>query len=206
MVTSNFSRRHYGGPVPLRFSAIHPNTTLLTGPAMDSAAIFFAIVFACGLLPILYTRHYQSIWYFLLACVLTVFILSLTNLTFETLLFTTSSNSWIFTALFLFRYTRLVVHVVAFYLYKPTAVLANPSLKPTNVTVIIPSVEAFGDHFVECIQSVYANRPASIILVTAGPDTYNRAIESVGTYPNIIIKNCNVQDKRQQICLALQEV
>lgn len=173
---------------------------------MDTTAAILAILLACGLLPLLCTKHYRSLWHYLLACLVTIFILSCTSPTFLTILSSTSANSWLFISLFLFRYMRLVVHLVGFYLYKPTAVLANPTLKSTDVTVIIPSVEAFGDDFRECIQSVVANGPASIIIVTAGPDTYKKAIESVGTHPNVTIKHCNVQNKRRQIRLALQEV
>lgn len=173
---------------------------------MDTTAAIFAIFLACGLLSLLCIRHYRSLWHYLLACLVTVFFLSCTNPAFLIILSSTSANSWIFISLFLFRYIRLVAHIVGFYLYTPTAVLANPTLKSTDVTVIIPSVEAFGNDFKECIQSVVANRPASIIIVTAGPNTYKKAIESVGTYPNVTIKHCNVQNKRRQICLALQEV
>lgn len=173
---------------------------------MDTTAAILAIFLACGLLPLLCSRPYQSLWQYLLAYVLTVFILSYSNSTFLTILSSTSTGSWIFITLFLFRYIRLVVHIVGFCSYKPTAVSANPNLQSTDVTVIIPSVEAFGNDFRECIQSVAANEPASIIIVTAGPDTYKKAIESVGTDPRVTIKHCNVQNKRRQVSLALQEV
>ena len=99
-----------------------------------------------------------------------------------------------------------MVNFIAFCRYKPTAVLDHPTFKPSDVSVIIPTVEGEGEEFLECVRSVYVNTPAKIIIVTAGPDVYNRALKSVGAYENIVIKNCSVQNKRRQVCVGLQEV
>ena len=99
-----------------------------------------------------------------------------------------------------------MVNFIAFCMYKPTAVLDHPTYKPSDVSVIIPTVEGEGEEFVECVRSVYVNTPGKIIIVTAGPYVYNRALKSVGAYENIVIKNSGVQNKRRQVCIGLQEV
>ena len=112
----------------------------------------------------------------------------------------------IFIGLFLFRYVRLIVNLIAFCCYKPIAVSRDPGLTAKDVTVIIPTVEPYGQHFVECIRSIYANGPANIIVVTAGPGNYETAIKTLSAYSNILIKHCLSQNKRRQICEALPEV
>lgn len=111
-----------------------------------------------------------------------------------------------FIFLFIFRYVRLVVNLVAFCRYKPTATSDSPYLKAKDVTVLVPTVEPYGEHFLECIRSIYANGPAEIIVVTAGPGNHDKAVRSIGIYSNVRVMNCSVQNKRKQMCRALPEV
>ena len=169
-------------------------------------AIVLAVLFASALLPLLFSKDYQSLRYYGLAGLVLLSVLSVLTPTAWMILSALPSDFLVFPALFLIRYTRLVVNLIAYCLYKPTAVLQHPTLKPSDVSVIIPTVEGEGEEFLECVSSVYANMPAKIIIVTAGPDIYNRALKSVGSYENVIVKNCSVQNKRRQICVGLQEV
>ena len=141
--------------------------------------------------------QYQFIWYLCLssavAATITLFLLFDRNLSF-------------FILLFIFRYVRLVVNLIAFYCYKPIAILEPSNLMMKDVTVIVPTVEPYGEYFVECIRSIHGNRPAEIIVVTAGPGNYDKAIRSIGMYSNVRIINCTVQNKRKQVCKALPEV
>ena len=169
--------------------------------------ILLVVLLAWALLPLLSTSYYQPLWYYGLACLVLLYVLSVITPTAWMVLSATSSDLWVFTILFLVRYIRLVLNVIAFcFLYKPAALLLHPTLKPSDVSVIIPTVEGEGAEFLECVRSVYVNTPAKIIVVTAGPDVYNRALKSVSAYDNIIIKHCSVQNKRRQICVGLQEV
>ena len=170
------------------------------------STILFVVLFAGVLLPLLATRYYQFLWSYGLAGLVLLYVLSVITPTAWIFLSTLPSDFLVFIALSLFRYTRTVVNLVAFCLYKPAAVLHHPTIKPSDVSVIIPTVEGEGEDFLECIRSVYANTPAKIIIVTAGPNVFNQALKSVGAYENIVIKNCSVQNKRRQVCVGLQEV
>ncbi|KAF6234803.1 hypothetical protein HO173_007023 [Letharia columbiana] len=153
-----------------------------------------AIVFTL-LLPLLSSRtvRYQPIWYISLIVAIDA-LFSLPNTKLK-----------IFVILFLFRYVRLIVNLTAFCLYKPVAIPTHPSLTAKDVTVIVPTVAPYGKDFEECIQSIQANGPAKIVIVTAGPGNYERAIQSVDMSSNILIKHCHVQNKRAQVCEALED-
>lgn len=81
----------------------------------------------------------------------------------------------LFCGLFLVRYVRLVVHIVAYNLYKPTPISRNPRYKRSDATVIIPTVEPENPDFDECIRSVLKNRPFKILIVTVGEKGFRDA-------------------------------
>jgi hypothetical protein len=78
----------------------------------------------------------------------------------------------LFWALFLFRYLRLLVHIIAYKLYRPTPVPAKPKYGRSNVTAIIPTVEPQNPDFDECIRSVLKNGPKKILVVTVGEKNF----------------------------------
>lgn len=112
----------------------------------------------------------------------------------------------LFDALFYFRYSRLVIHLAAFLHYKPIAVPDLLTYTARDVTVILPTVDPYGSDFEECIQSIRANNPAKLIIVTAGLGNDKGAVDSVGVDPKTQIKNCKDQNKRQQLSVGLEEV
>lgn len=150
----------------------------------------------------LVTALYPFIWYiwYLLYIALSGFIFSRPD---------TSLTLKVFYILFSIRYLRVVVNIGGFFCYKATPIPDSPSLKARHVAVIVPTVEPHGQHFENCIQSILANNPGKIIIVTAGPGNYKRAIQCV-TSMNVLsktqIKDCNDQDKRRQIHAGLKEV
>lgn len=156
-----------------------------------TAAIFLTLLLGLSL----YTASYQFIWYIsVVAAAVTLF-----SFVHDTI--------WrLFIILLSFRYVRLIVNQAAFCLYKPVAVPTKPTLTAKDVTVIVPTVEPYGEQFEECIRSIYANEPAKIIIVAAGPGNYDKAINSTGMYSNVRVMHCTVQNKRKQICEALSEV
>ncbi|TID15245.1 nucleotide-diphospho-sugar transferase [Venturia nashicola] len=85
------------------------------------------------------------------------------------------SPELLFCGLFLIRYVRLVVHIIAYNLYKPTPVLQNPRYRRTDATIIIPTVEPENPDFDECIRSVLKNQPSKIIVVTVGEKCFQDA-------------------------------
>ena len=142
---------------------------------------------------ILGARRCQSLWYIRPIALLVIFYLAFTTMN-------------IFTVVFLFRYVRLVVNLVAFRLYRPVAVSDSPKLTAKDVTVIIPTVEPGGDDFDECIRSIRVSGPAGIVVVTAGRGNYERAAKSLRMYPGVMLEHCEVQNKRRQICKVLSKV
>ena len=106
----------------------------------------------------------------------------------------------------MFRYVRLVVHIVAFWKYKPYPVPKVPSYKSTDVTVIVPTVKPYGEDFDECVQSVVHNNPAKILVVTAGAENFERALSINTKYPEIHVSMVKWPNKRVQICKVLPQV
>ena len=68
----------------------------------------------------------------------------------------------VFIVLFFFRYSRLLVKLVAFCFYGPVAISDYPKLRARDVTIIVPTMKPHGVQFDECIRSIYADRPAEI--------------------------------------------
>lgn len=78
---------------------------------------------------------------------------------------------WLFTFLILaiFKFLKVFVHTVSFHLLTtPTQQPVSPTIFPSDVTVIVPSVGEFDDEFVECIETIVANGPRRIIVCTVG--------------------------------------
>lgn len=155
-----------------------------------TAASFFAWLF----LQSPSTERYQFIWTNWYICIVAAF----------DLLFSTKLKTFVF--LFLFRYARLFINLAAFIRYKPDAIPDFPTLIAKDVTVIVPTVEPYGEDFEECIRSIHLNRPGKVIVVTAGPGNYDRAVGNISIYSNVLIKNCQFQNKRRQVNEALSEV
>lgn len=115
-----------------------------------------------------------------------------------------SLNPWaqFFTGIFLFRYVRLVVHMVAFSMYRSYPVPRSPTYSSDDVTVIVPSVNPHGEEFEECIESIHANRPKQIVIVTVGADQLNHLIREspiIRRFPRILCCATNVANKRLQV-------
>ncbi|QDS74940.1 hypothetical protein FKW77_004497 [Venturia effusa] len=85
------------------------------------------------------------------------------------------SSQILFCALFLFRYLRLVVHIIAYNLYRPISIPRTPRYGRSDATVIIPTVEPENPDFDECIRSVLKNQPKKILIVTVGQQCFEAA-------------------------------
>jgi cellulose synthase/poly-beta-1,6-N-acetylglucosamine synthase-like glycosyltransferase len=58
------------------------------------------------------------------------------------------------------------VNSIAYFTYRPIPLPTNPSYKPKDVTVVIPSLEGEGDSLRDTIRSALENDPFKIIIVT----------------------------------------
>lgn len=115
-----------------------------------------------------------------------------------------SLSPWaqIFTGIFLFRYVRLFVHVVAFSMYRPYPIPQSPTYSSDDITVIVPSVNPRGEEFEECIESIHANRPKQIVIVTVGADQLDyltRESPVIRRFPRILCCATKVANKRLQV-------
>ncbi|OQO01480.1 hypothetical protein B0A48_13035 [Cryoendolithus antarcticus] len=117
-----------------------------------------------------------------------------------------------FTALFVFRYLRLVVHLIAFWLYRPSPVPANPEIKPSDCTVILPTVHPENVDFSECIETCLRNRPAQLLVVTVGADKaelceeYFEPHRTLHPYTEITVLLSPIAHKRTQVATAIPHV
>ena len=111
-----------------------------------------------------------------------------------------------FFALFIFRYTRLVINLIGFWSYEAVPLSVMPIFFAKDVTVIIPTIEPHGEQFVECIDRVLANQPAEVIVVTAGKDRACNALLNRAQIQNVTILQIDVPNKRKQIMKAVKQV
>lgn len=76
-----------------------------------------------------------------------------------------SSNA-AFLFLFAFRYLRLIVHIISYWiLYRPTLSPQKPRFHPRDVTVIVPTVDPENENFVDCISSIVSKHPKKLLIV-----------------------------------------
>lgn len=118
-----------------------------------------------------------------------------------------------FICLFAFRYLRLLVHIISFWLfYRPTPVQKNPSLFPSGCTIILPTVDPKNADFKECINSCLLNKPGAIIVVTAGAKLARLTKDIVSPFKqrfpdtSITVKTADEANKRRQVAHGLRFV
>ncbi len=80
--------------------------------------------------------------------------------------------SGLFWLLFAWRYTRQVVHLVAYCFYQPARAPPEPGGKKyrpdRDVTVVLPTMDPFNPDFHDCLVRCVANGPKKIIIATVG--------------------------------------
>ena len=108
----------------------------------------------------------------------------------------------VFIVLFFFRYSRLLGKLVAFCFYEPVTISDYPKLRARDVTVIVPTVKPHGVQSDECIRPIYANRPAKIMIVTAGLGLFDMAVQS--TVPEMVPHDLAQQQTPKPVSCAKQ--
>lgn len=118
-----------------------------------------------------------------------------------------STPDTLFVALFIFRYLRLVVHIISFLLYTPTPIPEKPSYSAADCTVIVPTVNPLDPDFNECITSILAANPAAIFVITAGYRKLRLAQQVCAKLsPKIKVLATKIASKREQVALAIPKV
>jgi hypothetical protein len=77
-------------------------------------------------------------------------------------------NQRAFIWLFLWKFVKVVVHVISYVTYTPYQRKKYSRYGKNDVTVVIPTVGDLDDEFVECMSSIVANQPKRIMVVTVG--------------------------------------
>ncbi|PSR94011.1 nucleotide-diphospho-sugar transferase [Coniella lustricola] len=115
-----------------------------------------------------------------------------------------------FLFVFLFRYTRFVVHfITGVFLYRP-AVSEKPLFTHRDVAVVIPTVAPHTEEFLRCCETVLQNHPQALLISTVGPGLQSEAVEVIraqgfeARYPNTrfeVLSGAQA-NKRRQVMLA----
>ncbi|KAL8992032.1 MAG: hypothetical protein Q9169_007424, partial [Polycauliona sp. 2 TL-2023] len=71
----------------------------------------------------------------------------------------------------LWRYVRLLVHLVSAWTLKPIRPAPVPKYSAKNVTVVLPTFGNDNPDFRRCLQSIAACLPRAVLIVTPSPDT-----------------------------------
>ncbi|KAJ4024580.1 hypothetical protein NW752_003147 [Fusarium irregulare] len=124
------------------------------------------------------------------------------------------SDVWIqiFGTLFVLRYTRLFVHLLGSFLYRPFSPSPYPNFTRGDVTVVLPTIDPRGPHFEECVRSILANHPAFILVVTVGDVLKQECINVIqelvanGSHTRISVAALSEPSKRRQIAHAMPNV
>jgi cellulose synthase/poly-beta-1,6-N-acetylglucosamine synthase-like glycosyltransferase len=124
-----------------------------------------------------------------------------------------SSPDFYFLFLFVWRYLRLLVHIISFAYYRPVPTPLHPTVRRSDVTVIIPISDPnpFDPKFVECLLTVLANNPAAVIVTTVGRDNLDLCrkicapINAEHGDKIRVIQQCK-GNKRVQVCHAMPYV
>ncbi|OAX84790.1 hypothetical protein ACJ72_00843 [Emergomyces africanus] len=115
----------------------------------------------------------------------------------------------LFKILFLFRYVRLVVNLIAVWTFRPIPPPENPTLTSQDATIIIPTLLGCGDELEETIRSILINEPFQIILVTIDCNRGNaeRMLKVMpASKTRIRLLSIPKANKRRQMVRAIPEV
>ncbi|KAJ4286637.1 hypothetical protein N0V88_007927 [Collariella sp. IMI 366227] len=81
-----------------------------------------------------------------------------------------------------------------------------------DVTAIIPTVDPHRGGFTECVRSCAENKPAKIIIITAGYELYAQALSRVRQFRQeyesiqFVVERTQVASKREQVAMATRHI
>ncbi|KAK6832849.1 glycosyltransferase family 2 [Apiospora arundinis] len=109
--------------------------------------------------------------------------------------------------LWLWRYTRTIVHTTSHWMYKSKPIPAEPKYTPSDVTVVIPTIHNAPEELRTSLESILACKPHEMIMITTR-DKYMALQKLVVSLPhnNIRVLCTDIANKRLQVCKALPEV
>ncbi|KAI4233281.1 MAG: hypothetical protein L6R40_007119 [Gallowayella cf. fulva] len=110
-----------------------------------------------------------------------------------------------FIVLWLWRYLRLVVHLIAAWTLKPVRPARHPSFHPTDVTVVLPTFGTDNPDFRRCLRSIGACHPKAVVIVTPKPDTVQAICQNLG-FHHFDILAAPKPNKRLQMIQGIEHV
>jgi len=118
-----------------------------------------------------------------------------------------STSSQAFLTLFVFKFFKVIVHIVSYSLYRPPLSPDNPTYTSLDCTVIIPTVGEMDSEFIETVESILACNPASLIISTVGLEKLEWARRICAKIdPNILCIAIDRPNKRNQFMAAVNRV
>ncbi|KAI9899028.1 hypothetical protein N3K66_005489 [Trichothecium roseum] len=116
--------------------------------------------------------------------------------------------SWlyIFIALWLHRYVRLLVHTVSHWTYKSKPLPLKPTFTEKDVTVVIPTIHNAFEELRPSLQSILACKPSELILVTTLDKKKDLECLARSLNYRVRVMATNIANKRIQVCEALPKV
>jgi hypothetical protein len=114
----------------------------------------------------------------------------------------------IFIFVFLFRYYRVVRNILAYNQYRPTPIPVNPSYRPRDVSVIIPTTGFKDEVFQDVVRSILAHNIAALIISTGGPNALHERLSFQKLFLDTRISYCHqdTPNRRHQTHLALKKI
>ncbi|KKK22395.1 hypothetical protein ARAM_002217 [Aspergillus rambellii] len=115
--------------------------------------------------------------------------------------------------LFIFRHLCQLVHLISYWCsYRAIPVPKSPTLRPSDCTVILPTLDPTNPDFAECLGTCLVNAPSTIIVVTAGQECTKLTKEAVASFKlgfprtKISVKTASEANKRLLIVHGLRYV
>lgn len=116
---------------------------------------------------------------------------------------------WLATFLLLaiVKFGKVIVHTYSYFLLSPRICIQDSTkYKPSDVTVIVPTVSDFEQEFRDCIKSILANRPARIVVAIVGDNTKAVRVCQALCSNTIHVMSIKSADKRRQFLIAAETV
>ncbi|KAF4453119.1 hypothetical protein F53441_4116 [Fusarium austroafricanum] len=125
--------------------------------------------------------------------------------------FLTDIWTQMFATLFILRYTKLPINIIAVCIYWPSPIKPDPAFSRRDVTVILPTLDPHNPDFRECVESILANDPACLLVVTVGGALREECLivlRKLSMESNVVISVAALPgpNKRRQIAHAMPHV
>ncbi|KAH7117041.1 hypothetical protein B0J11DRAFT_552943 [Dendryphion nanum] len=106
--------------------------------------------------------------------------------------------------MFMFRYIRVITNFFAYCAYRPTPIPKNPTFKPSDVTIVIPTTALNLETLHKEVVSILRHDIAALIITTAGPKVKKDIdmFKAMFTDPRIQVLHRDVPNRREQTALA----